>query len=93
MIQLEKLETTTRLGAIRLEKLETTIRFGTAAQIRKQHIDLVWMKMNVYYRSKLKTKSILCKIKKYLPTTFGSRSTYTARGTCLPARVSLKNVL
>lgn len=29
----------------------------------------------------------------YIPTTEGSRSTITARGTCFPAPVSLKNVL
>lgn len=29
----------------------------------------------------------------FLPTTVGSKSTKTARGTCLPAPVSLKNVL
>ena len=29
----------------------------------------------------------------YLPTTVGSKSTITARGTCFPAPVSLKNVL
>ena len=29
----------------------------------------------------------------YIPTTVGSRSTNTARGTCLPAPVSLKKVL
>ena len=32
-------------------------------------------------------------IKKFLPTTVGSRSTNTARGTCFPAPVSAKNVL
>lgn len=32
-------------------------------------------------------------VPEYLPTTVGSRSTNTALGTCLPAPVSLKNVL
>ena len=44
-----------------------------------------------YYKKVRKT--LRFSLPTYSPTTVGSRSTNTARGTCLPAPVSLKNVL
>lgn len=41
----------------------------------------------------MKVLGFPCQAGGYLPTTVGSRSTNTALGTCLPAPVSLKNVL